>query len=310
MKLLEGSYESWVPPEGGAAVTVGVYDGVHRGHQAVLAHLRTRADELGGLPVVVLTFDRHPLELLAPDRAPKLITTLDAKIQLLAAQGVDAVAVLGFDDDVRTLDADDFVADVLVGALGATVVAVGADFRFGLGRRGDVESLRDLGLGLGYFVEEVGLLGDETPISSTTIRAALAAGDVDDAAGLLGRPFSLTGEVVEGDKRGRSIGFPTANIVPPERLAVPADGVYTADVDTVHGRHPAVVNIGVRPTFGGGARVVEAHLLDVDLELYGTRIEIHFIGRLRGERRFEGVDALVAQIGKDVDEGRTRLTSR
>ncbi len=310
MNLLEGPYEGWVPPEGGAAVTVGVYDGVHRGHQAVLAGLRDRAVELGGLPVAVMTFDRHPLELVAPDRVPARLTSLRQKIRFLDGLGVDTVAVLPFDDGVRSLGAEDFVADVLVGALGATVIAVGSDFRYGQGRSGDVDLLRDLGLGLGYFVEEIPLLGDGTPVSSTMIRSAIASGDVVLAAELLGRPFAIEGAVVEGDRRGHSIGFPTANIAPTEGFAVPARGVYTAEVDTVHGRFPAVVNVGVRPTFGGGGLVVEAHLLDVDLDLYDTDIEVHFVSRLRPERRFDGVDELVAQIRKDVEQGGAQLASR
>ncbi len=309
MIVLRGDHDSWVPPEGGAAVAVGVFDGVHRGHQAVLAGLRERAAELAGLPVTVLTFDRHPLEVVAPDRAPRLLTSPERKVELLGELGVDTVAVLTFDERARGLTPEEFAADVLVGGLGASLVAVGADFRFGKDRSGDVEELRDLGLGLGYYVEEVGLLGDGAPVSSTRIRAAVASGEVEAAARDLGRPFELGGEVVEGDRRGVQIGFPTANLDVAPHLLIPGRGVYAAWADVGAETHPAVVNVGVRPTFGGEREVVEAHLMDFDRDLYGARLELRFVTRLRDERRFEGVDELSAQIARDVEAGRAALAA-
>ncbi len=307
MRVLRGDYDGWVPPEGGAAVAVGVFDGVHRGHQAVLAGLREQAAELGGLPATVLTFDRHPLEVVAPDRAPRLLTDPDRKVELLGELGVDTVAVLTFDERARGLTPEEFAADVLVGGLGASLVAVGADFRFGKDRSGDVDELRDLGLGLGYYVEEVALLGDGAPVSSTRIRAAVAAGDVESAAGDLGRFFELAGRVVEGDRRGAAVGFPTANLAVALNLLIPARGVYAAWADVADGTWPAVVNVGVRPTFGGDAEVVEAHLLDFAGDLYGATLRLRFVTRLRDERRFAGIEELSAQIGRDVEAGRLAL---
>ncbi len=307
MKVLDGDFEAWVPPEGGAAVAVGVFDGVHRGHQAVLAGLARRAAELGGLVTTVLTFDRHPLEVIAPDRAPRLLTTPQRRAELLAAAGVERLAVLTFDERVRGMTPEDFAADVLVGALGASLVTVGADFRFGKDRSGDVTELKELGLGLGYYVEEVDLLGDGAPVSSTRIRAAVAVGDVAAAAAQLGRPFELAGEVVEGDRRGATIGFPTANLALAENLLLPARGVYAAWAAVGADAHQAVVNVGVRPTFGGERETVEAHLLDFAGDLYGQVLRLRFVARLRDERRFDGVDELAAQIGRDVAAGRAAL---
>ncbi len=307
MRVLRGDYDGWVPPERGAAVAVGVFDGVHRGHQAVLAGLQERGAELGGLPATVLTFDRHPLEVIAPDRAPRLLTAPRRKLELLAELGVHAVAVLTFDERARGLTPEEFAADVLVGGLGASLVVVGADFRFGKDRSGDVDELRDLGLGLGYYVEEVALLGDGAPVSSTRIRAAVAAGDVEAAALDLGRLFELEGEVVEGDGRGGTVGFPTANLAIAPSLLLPGRGVYAAWADAPDSTWPAVVNVGVRPTFGGEREVVEAHLLDFEGDLYGAPLRLRFVARLRDERRFSGIDELSAQIARDVEAGRAAL---
>ncbi len=307
MNVQRGAYDEWVPPEGGAAVAIGVYDGVHRGHQAVLAALRGRAAELGGLPVTVLTFDRHPLEIVDPERAPRLLTSEERKLELLAARGVDTVAVLTFDEEVRALTPDDFAADILAGGLGASLVAVGADFRFGKGRAGDVDELRTLGLGLGFYVEELDLVGDGAPVSSTAIRAAVAGGDVAAAARALGRPFELRGTVVRGEGRGRQIGFPTANVETDPRLLVPARGVYAVWATVAGARRPGVVNVGVRPTFGEDREVVEVHVLDFDGDIYGAGVTLEFVARLREERRFAGVEELVAQIEQDVAAGRELL---
>ncbi len=309
MRVLGGSYDDWVPPEGGAAVAVGVYNGVHLGHQHVLAALRQRAEDLGGLPLAVLTFDRHPMAVVDPDRVPRALTSPAHKLELLEAVGVDVTAVLTFDDETRKLGPEDFAADVLVGALGASVVAVGSGFRFGRGRSGDVEELRTLGLGLGFSVEEVDLVGAATPVSSTRIREAVATGDVGAAAAALGRPFELRGTVVRGEGRGAGIGFPTANLDLDPGLLVPAHGVYAVWVEFPEGGATVagVVNVGVRPTFDGPREVVEVHLLDYDADLYGRELHVQLVERLRGEQKFDGIDALVAQIGRDVKAARVTL---
>ena len=309
MKVLRGNYEDWVPPEGGAAVAVGVYDGVHLGHRAVLARLGSRGEELGGLPLAVLTFDRHPLAVVDPARVPRALTSEAHKLELLAEAGVDLAAVLTFDDETRKLGPEDFAADVLVGALGATVVGVGSGFRFGRGRSGDVEELRTLGLGLGFYVEEIDLVGLAAPVSSTAIREAIATGDVVAAEAGLGRPFELRGTVVRGDARGAGIGFPTANLDLDPALLVPGRGVYAVWVEFEAGDpdYPGVANVGIRPTFDGTREVVEVHLLDFEGDLYGRELRVRFVARLRGEQKFDGVDALAAQIARDVAAARELL---
>lgn len=307
MNVIDGDYRDWVPPEGGVALTIGVFDGVHRGHRHVIDTLRRRAAELSDLPVVVATFDRHPLSVIAPERTPRLLTTREQKLELLAAAGVDATAILTFDDELRRLDPEDFASDVLAGALGATLVMVGANFRFGKGRAGDVEELRTVGLGMGFYVEDVTLIGDSGPVSSSAIRAAIAVGDVTGAAALLGRPFTVRGIVEEGDRRGRSIGFPTANLALDPQLLVPGHGVYAVRVGLDGADLPGVANVGVRPTFAGTGEVIEAHLLDYDGDLYGRSLDVAFVERLRPEQRFDGVEALAAQIARDVAAARAVL---
>jgi riboflavin kinase/FMN adenylyltransferase len=293
--------------EQGAAVTIGNYDGVHLGHQTVLADLAERAAALGGIPRAVLTFDPHPLTVLAPERAPKLLTTIEQRIEILDYLGVDIVGVLPF-ETVRTMSPHEFVCDVLVWGLGARVVAVGTNFRFGHERAGDVATLREEGQRFGFEVEAVPLLTGDGPLSSSAVRGMIADGSVEDARQALGRAFELRGTVISGDRRGRVIGFPTANLRPPEDMVVPARGVYAARVRVGVRLFPAVVNIGVRPTFDGAHReVVEAHLLDFEDELYGREIGMLFEHRLRDERQFAGVEELVEQIGRDVTAAREVL---
>lgn len=312
MKVWRGDPLTWGPaPPSGSAVTIGVFDGVHRGHQAVLAGVAARAVELGGLEQVVLTFDRHPRSVVDPASAPALLTSLDQRIELLEDLEIDVVGVLPF-GQIRDSSPDDFVSKILVGAFGARLLAVGADFRFGRGRSGDVESLRRAGTEYGFEVDAIDLSSASgMPISSTTIRSRVREGDVEAAADLLGRNFAIVGTVVMGDQRGRAIGFPTANVIPDPRFVVPKRGVYAAWVwiDDRHSpRHPAVVNVGIRPTFGGDTEVVEAHLLDFDGDLYGRRIGIEMVSRLRDERAFDGVESLVAQIRVDADTARSLLS--
>lgn len=289
------------------AVAIGVFDGVHRGHRSVLEPLVKLADDRG-LATATLTFDPHPLEVVAPERAPKLLSTVGQRIAALASVGAEIVGVLPF-EQIRQMEPEVFARDVLVERLQARLVAVGADFRFGRDRAGDVDTLRRVGEAHGYEVMAVDLVDDSghAPISSTRIRTLLADGEVESAATLLGHPFELCGIVVEGDKRGRTIGFPTANLAVDERMAVPAHGVYAAWAAVHDVVHPAVVNIGVRPTFDGVRRSIEAHLLDFDGDLYGRGMALRFVTRLRGEQRFESIDALVAQITADVESGRRAL---
>lgn len=309
--ILRGDPFSWQVDAVGTSVAIGVFDGVHRGHQQVMADLTDLATRDGLVPVA-LTFDPHPLEFLAPQRAPDLLTTVEQRHALLTALGVAIVGVLPF-LEIRDLDPRAFVTEILVLRLRAKTIAVGDNFRFGRDRDGDPALLAALGEDHGFRVEVVEMVGDggaDGVISSTRIRELLAAGDVATAANLLGRPFELVGPVIHGDARGRQLGFPTANFHIPERMAVPANGVYAAWVTRGAQRLPAVVNIGVRPTFGVSTRTIEAHLLEFDGDLYGEMLAVGFVERIREERRFDGVEALVAQIASDRDAAARILTAR
>ncbi|MGI9649352.1 MAG: bifunctional riboflavin kinase/FAD synthetase [Acidimicrobiia bacterium] len=308
MKVLVGDPGVWAPHPGGVAVSIGVFDGVHLGHRQMLRVLFDDAASLGELPMGAVTFDRHPLATIAPDRAPELISTPDERLALFEDAGLDFAAVLTFDERMRTLPPDEFVRIVLADGLGARLVVVGTGFRFGLDAAGDVDELRRLGDHFGFAVEAVQLLETGSgSISSTLIRKALAEGDVAAAAELLGRPFSRTGRVVAGDHRGAEIGFPTANLEIRPALVIPGRGVYAAFAQVANDRLPAVVNIGVRPTFDGVRQVVEAHLLDFSGDLYGSDLTLEFVERLRPEQRFDSVAALVEQIGADVESARALL---
>lgn len=300
MTILSGDPHRWQLPDVPSAVAVGVFDGVHRGHQAVLANLR---DAAAGSRIVALTFDPHPLAVVAPERAPRLLGTVDQRIEWLQAEGVDVVGILPF-DRIREWSAEAFVDVVLRRALHAEHVCIGSDFRFGYDRSGDAATLRSGG----FDVHDLPLLAESGErISSTAIRHHLAEGDVAAAAVLIGRPHTVRGPVVRGDGRGRTIGVPTANLAPDPRVQLPANGVYAARVGLRGETHPAVVNVGVRPTFDGEGVRVEAHLLDGDHDLYGRSIDVAFEERIRGERRFDGIDALVAQIRRDIETARSLL---
>lgn len=303
MKVLRGDYRSWDPFQHRSAVTVGVYDGVHLGHQHVL---RSLADS--GLPVVVVTFANHPVAVIDREAAPDLLTSLDRRIEILADLGVTATAVIDFDDDFRRLAAEEFVEKLLVATFRAQKIAVGRGFRFGYKQLGDVALMRDLGQQHGYDVEDVEIFEEGVPVRSTVIRALLREGHAAAAARLLGRPHRLPGTVVPGDQRGRQIGYPTANLAAPAGLLVPGSGVYATRVRLGDKEHQAVVNIGNRPTFGGSESVVEAHLLDFAGDLYGRRLELDFIARLRSEQKFSGIEELVAAIGDDVAAARRLLS--
>jgi riboflavin kinase / FMN adenylyltransferase len=269
-------------------LSVGTFDGVHLGHREVIRGSDT-----------VLTFDPHPLAVLHPEALPKLLTSFEIKRDLVAGLEVEELVVIPFDRDFAEKSAEQFIDEVLVETLGAVHVSVGENFRFGKQARGDPDLLRSRDEFETRVVPLVEV-GGET-VSSSQIRALVAAGDVKRAADFLGGPFLLEGEVVRGDGRGRDLGFPTANIVPDDRLVCPGHGVYAA---WAHG-HQAAVNVGVRPTFETGrGLLVEAHLLDFDADLYGQTLRIAFVERLRGERRFDSADALVAQMHRDVQQAR------
>jgi riboflavin kinase/FMN adenylyltransferase len=309
MKVVRGDPRSWGLEPVPRAVTVGVYDGVHLGHRHVVAALRSRAQEAGIDELAVVTFDPHPLRVVAPSQAPRMLTTVDQRLELLAGLGFDVAAVLSFDDGVRDLTPAGFAGLVLAEALHARIVVVGEDFRFGRDRTGNVASLGELGDVHGFEARVVPLVGDDRPVSSTRIREMVAAGDVAGAAAVLGRPHELRGRVVRGDGRGSSIGFPTANLAIPDDAAVPGRGVYAVKAGpSGEPLGPGVANVGVRPTFGGTAgELVEVHLLDTDRDLYGSRLRVQFVARIRDERRFAGIDELVARITEDVAIARSAL---
>jgi riboflavin kinase/FMN adenylyltransferase len=290
-----------------SAVAIGNFDGVHRGHQALVAAAVARAEQARG-SAVVLTFDPHPARVLRPEAAPAVLTTLAQKEELVAALGIDRLVALEFDARVAALAPEAFARDVLAGALGAHHAVVGESFRFGHDRKGDARSLEALGASLGFSVQVVPpLVHAGRPVSSSRVREALVAGDVREAEALLGRPYALDARVVRGDARGRGLGFPTANLANEGQL-VPARGVYAGRCEVPGGDvWPAVVNVGERPTFGGTGVVVEAHLLDFEGDLYDARVRLSFLGRLRDERRFASKDELVARIQEDVREARALL---
>ena len=297
---LHQSLES-MPSHVPIALTIGAFDGIHLGHQHLIRQACTAAERLGG-ESAVLTFEPHPDRVLHPEQHKLYLTTSQDRAAILEQLGVDHLIVLRFDRELARVSAEDFMA-ALCRAMDLRELWVGPDARLGAGGRGTAPVLRRIGEHLGYSVHEVGRLqlGDQ-PVSSTAIRGMLAAGAVDEAARLLGRPFSLSGEVVHGDHRGSKIGFPTANVDVSGEQVLPADGVYACRVYLPGSSfgHPAVTNVGVRPTFGLVRRTVEAHLIGWDGDLYGQVIRVAFLQRLRGEQKFAGIDALVAQIRADV----------
>ncbi|CAB4787479.1 MAG: bifunctional riboflavin kinase/FAD synthetase [Actinobacteria bacterium] len=293
-----------------SVVTIGAYDGVHRGHQAVIGQVRNEAQQLGCQSVVV-TFDKHPASVVRPESAPKLLTDLDQKLELLQQTGIDATLIVEFNRERSTEDPALFVKRVLVDALRAQVVVVGEDFHFGFNRGGNVAMLRELGKQFDFQVEPVKLIarpdGVEEPVSSTSIRRALAGGQVETATNLLGRAYEVRGVVVNGDKRGRIIGFPTANVEVPNAMCLPADGVYAGKFQCDDGSvHACAINLGRRPTFFEHAdhSLLEAHLLDFDGDLYGQKVSVTFEHFLRSERKFDGLEAIKTQLQLDVAAAR------
>ena len=293
-----------------AVVTIGNFDGVHRGHQHLLASAAA-----AGRPVVAVTFDPHPARLFAPDKAPKLLCTLDRRIELLREHGADEIRVLAFDREVAAWTPAEFIERVIVGELHATVVVVGENFHFGAQAAGNVATLAAAGPAWGFAAEGVSLAtsigsdGSEV-LCSTLVRDRIAVGDMPGAAAVLGRPHEVSGVVRAGDGRGKDLGFPTANVPVDETYAVPPDGIYAGFVVVDGERHQAAISVGTNPTFGGIDRRVESFVLDTPggIDLYDRAIRVEFIQRLRGMEVFDSVDALVTQMHDDVAAARDLLS--
>jgi riboflavin kinase / FMN adenylyltransferase len=300
-----------VPPGWGrCVVTIGVFDGVHRGHQQLIGRAVDLARELGGLPTVLITFDPHPSEVLRPGSHPAQLTTLTRRAELVAGLGVDAFWVLPFTQEFAHVSPAEFVHELLVDRLHASAVVVGRNFTYGYKAAGDVGELERLGQRFGF--EAIGLdlvadgdRGRTVTFSSTYIRSSIAAGDVEAAADALGRPHRVEGVVVRGDQRGRELGYPTANVAATEHAAIPADGVYAgwfARPAPGGGEEhlPTAVSVGTNPTFSGQVRTVEAFVLDHSEDFYGQRVGVDFVARVRGMTRFDSIDELITAMDGDV----------
>ena len=310
--MIFDSLDAVAPDFGPSAVTIGKFDGVHSGHRRIIAELREIAAEQSLLTAVV-TFDRHPLMLLKPEIAPAPLVSLEQKVELIGSLGVDATLVLTFDQQLSQLPPEDFVRSILVDTLHAKVLLVGSDFRFGARGAGDITLLRSMGEQLGFTVrviEDVRAT-DGRRASSTWIRELLAEGRVAEAGELRGYPPCVRAIVVHGEKRGRELGYPTANLAPSPEGLIPADGVYAAWATIGEDRFPAAVSVGNNPTFDGvPEKRVEAHLLDQDLDLYGRTIEIAFVEYVRGMVKFTNIDGLIAQMDDDTERVRDVLGVR
>ncbi len=281
------------------AITIGNFDGVHKGHQALFQKVKQLAEQLHG-DSVVMTFDPHPLEVLFPEKAPSFITSHRRKLDLIASCGIDATIVVPFDHEFSKMSAREFVEIVLVEKIGVKAIIVGHDYRFGHSREGNIAFLRRLGEQHGFTVETVsGISVNDTVVSSTAIRTMIANGDVKHANKLLGRFFEVTGEVIPGRQRGIQLGFPTANIRMPA-VTSPRTGVYVVEAEVEGKTYGGAANLGYNPTFGDNDLSLEAHLFDFDGDIYGKQITIRFLDRLRDELRFSGPDELAEQIAKDV----------
>ncbi|MEX1037921.1 MAG: bifunctional riboflavin kinase/FAD synthetase [Acidimicrobiia bacterium] len=303
MKVLDGSYQSWDRIDAPTTLTLGVFDGVHLGHRELLV----RAFKHDGIPAVV-TFDPHPVEVLAPGTSPRLITTIDERLELLEETGVELVAVLNL-AEVRHFSPQQFLDEILVGRLNVAAMTIGEDFQFGKDRAGDASFLADAGGRAGFDVDAVGIISEGGQlVSSSRIRSLIEVGSVADAATLLGSRYRVTGPVVDGDKRGRDIGYPTANIRPPDRKVTPGDGVYATVTRVGQDEYMSATNVGTRPTFGGGERLIEAHILNFEGDIYGEDVTIEFVERLRPELEFKSVAELLEHMEDDVKRSREILT--
>src|SRR5215210_2005937 len=306
------STESGLPPDVHATVvTVGTFDGVHRGHRDVLDRLAARATSLG-LRSVLVTFEPHPLEVVNPAAAPLMLTVGEEKREVLAESGIDYLAVVPFTPSLARYSAEEFVTKVLRDRFRMEHLLMGYDHGFGRNREGDLEVMQALGARDGFRVEVVApvSIGDGRPISSTSIRRAIAGGDLERAAYALGRPYSLGGRVVPGAARGRGLGFPTINVAPPNpRKLLPPQGVYAVRVQTPGGSHGGMLNLGPRPTFGEQAVGIEAHVFDASGDWYGAWVRVDFIARLRDTQKFSSPAALVEQLQRDERDARRVLTN-
>ena len=312
MRVVGVGEEAELPSDAGATVvTVGTFDGVHCGHRDVVSRLVARARAAHRVSLLV-TFEPHPLEIINPSAAPGLLTTRDEKLSLLAKTALDWVAIVPFTPELAQLPAAEFVDSILLGRFRMAELLIGHDHGFGRGREGDITLLRSLGKSRGFKVDAVSpvLTSDGEPVSSTLVRRALAAGELERARALLGRAYSVSGPVKAGDARGRLLGFPTLNVdIVDSRKLLPPDGVYAVRVEGSRGRFDGMMNLGGRPTFGDERRRIEVHLFDVDGDFYGDRVDVAFVARLRDTMRFSGPDALVAQLRLDADAARRALTA-
>ncbi|MDB5212310.1 MAG: Riboflavin biosynthesis protein [Myxococcaceae bacterium] len=303
--------DSGLPPTArGTVLTVGTFDGVHRGHQRVLECIARRGNE-HGLSSVVVTFDPHPLEIVRKEAAPPLLTLSSEKIEVIAESGINYLAIVPFTKKLQRYDAAAFVDQILRQRFHVKHLVIGHDHGFGRGRAGDVEVLRRLGETRGFTVEVVSAVDgiDGVPISSTMIRQAVAAGDLERAARLLGRPYSISGRVQGGDRRGRLLGFPTINLgAPPPRKLLPPAGVYAVRAQTHLGPLGGMMNLGARPTFGDETVAIEVHLFDAEGDFYDRAVRIDILARLRDTKKFDNAEALVAQLREDEQQARRALT--
>jgi riboflavin kinase/FMN adenylyltransferase len=302
-KIIRGLHNLPDSPQGCVA-TIGNFDGVHLGHQAVLTQLAMKGDMLG-LPAVVISFEPQPFEYFVPDKAPARLTRLREKVEALRAYSIQQLCVLRFNESLARMSAEDFIRRLLVEGLNVRYLVVGDDFRFGRHRKGDFAMLQQAGRDHGFQVVNMHTFAiDHQRVSSTRIRNALRDGDLETAERLLGRPYRMSGRVAHGDKRGRKMGFPTANIHL-HRCKIPLNGVFAVqlfglDEEPING----VANIGIRPTIGGDKALLEVHLFDFNREIYGEHVQVHFLHKIRDEQRFEGLEKLMAQIEKDCAAAR------
>jgi riboflavin kinase/FMN adenylyltransferase len=294
----------------GCVATIGNFDGVHLGHQAVLGQLAEKSDELN-LPLAVVTFEPQPQEYFRPEESPPRLTRFREKVQTLRRYAVDRVLVLRFNERFSQKSPDEFIQNLLVNGLGVKYLVVGDDFRFGKGRVGDFSMLQDAGMEHGFEVVNMHTFAlDEKRVSSTRVREALGAGDLNSAEKLLGRTYRMSGRVAHGDKKGRSIGFPTANIHL-HRINTPLRGVFAVELFGIEGEPlPGVANLGTRPTVGGMKTLLEVHLFDFDDDIYGAHVHVDFLHKLRDEKRFDSFDGLKAQILVDAEQAQTFFTDR
>lgn len=295
---------------GGSVACIGVFDGVHRGHQALIGRARAEANR-AGLPLVAVTFEPHPEAVIRPGHEPQSLATIGQRIELLTSAGADEVEVLAFDEAMAAETPKEFVRSVLVDRLRARTVVVGENFLFGAHAAGNVVVLADLGRALGFEVVAVPLAADVAPWSSSRIRALLAAGDINEANEMLGRPYSIEGLVVHGDHRGRELGYPTANLEVTSDPVIPFDGVYAGWLMAEGEPMPAAISIGTNPQFEGRERRIETYVIDrADLDLYGCSVRVIFADRIRDQEVFDTLEAFIAQMAGDVEQARILLAVR